>query len=177
MGTALTSLIALFLVIGTTITAVNTVLDSGSARAVSLAVSDERLVVELETSVSLVSATASTDADSTRVDIVITNDGNRSLGSFDEWDVTVRYEQNGAPEETVVHLSYSATESDNTWTDASFWIDYDNSVVELIEPGRLNPLEEMLMRIRLNPLVQSSTTGEVTVTTPTGLTGTIFFDG
>ena len=177
MGTALTSLIALFLVIGSTMTAVNTVLDSGSDRTLSLAVSNERLVTELETSIGLVSTTAYINAGSTRVDIVITNDGRRSLGSFEDWDVTVRYDPNGAPEETILHLSYSATESDNTWTDASFWIDYDNSVAELIEPGRLNPLEEMLMRIRLKPRVKSSTTGEVTVTTPTGLTGTIFFDG
>ena len=177
MGTAVTSLIALFLVIGATITAVYAVLDSGSGRAASLAVSNERLVAELETSVGLLSAIAYTNAGSTRVDIVITNDGRRTLGSFDEWDVTVRYEQDGAPEETIVHLSHSTTEADNTWTDASFWIDYDNSVAELIEPGRLSPLEEMLMRVRLNPLVQASTTGEVTVTTPTGLTGTILFDG
>lgn len=177
MGTAITSLIALFLVIGSAMTAVNTVLKTGSDRAMSLAISNEQLVTELETSIGLVSATAYTDADSTRVDIVITNDGRRSLGSFEEWDVTVRYEQNGAPDETVVHLPYSATESDNTWTDASFWIDYGNSVAELVDPGRLNPLEEMLLRVRLSPLVQSSTTGEVTVTTPTGMTGTIYFNG
>lgn len=177
MGTALSSLIALFLVIGTTITAVYTVLGSGSDRAVALAVSNERLVTELETSIGLVSATAYTNAGSTRVDVVITNDGRRVLGSFEDWDVGVRYEQFGVADEIVVHLAYSTTESDNTWTDASFWIDYGNSVAELIEPGRLNPLEEMLMRVRLNPRVESSTTGEVTITTPTGQTGTIFFDG
>lgn len=177
MGTALSSLIALFLVIGTTITAVYTVLNAGGDRAASLADSNERLVIELETSIALVSATAYADTGSTRVDIVITNDGRRTLGSFEDWDVTVRFEQDGAPEETVVHLAYSTTESDNTWTDASFWIDYDNSEAELVEPGRLNPLEEMLMRIRVNPGVQASTTGRVAITTPTGLTGTIFFDG
>ena len=177
MGTALTSLIALFLVIGSAMTAVNTVLDSGSDRTLSLAVSNERLVAELETSIGLVSTNAYIDGGSTRVDIVITNDGRRSIASFEEWDVTVRYDPNGAPEETTVHLSYSTTESDNTWTDISFWIDYDNSVAELIEPGSLNPLEEMLMRIRLNPRVSQRSTGEVTVTTPTGLTGTIFFSG
>lgn len=177
MGTAITSLIALFLVIGTTITAVYTVLNSGTDRALALADSNERLVAELETSIGLVSATASADAGSTRVDIVITNDGRRVLGSFEDWDVTVRYEPGGAPEETLVHLSYSTTESDNTWTDESFWIDYGNSVAELVEPGRLNPLEEMVMRVRLNPPIQASTTGEVTITTPAGLTGTIFFDG
>ncbi len=177
MGTALASLIALFLVIGTTITAVYTVLNTSGDRAMSLAESNERLVAELETSIDLLSSTATADAGSTRVDIVITNDGRRSLGSFENWDVTVRYEPAGAPGETVVHLSYSASESDNTWTDASLWLDYGNSVAELIEPGRLNPLEEVLMRVRLNPAVQSATTGEVAVTTPTGVTRTSFFDG
>ena len=177
MGTALSSLIALFLVIGTTVTAVYTVLNSGNDRAMALADSNERLLTELETSIQLESATASVDAGDTRVDIVITNDGRRSLASFSDWNVSVRYEQDGAPEETVIQLTYSTSESDNTWTDLSFWIDYDNTVPELYEPGRLNQLEEMLMRVRLSPQVEASTTGQVTVTTPSGLTETIFFDG
>ncbi len=177
MGTAITSLIAFFLVIGSTITAVNTVLDSGSDRAAALAASNERLVAELETSVGLVSATSSTNSGSTRADVVITNDGIRSIASFEDWDVTVRYEPSGTPSELVIHLPYSTTESDNTWTDASFWIDYDNSTAELIELGRLNPHEEFVIRARLNPEIEPGTTGEVTVTTPTGQTGTIFFGG
>lgn len=177
MGTALASLISLFLVVGTTITAVFTVMNAGGDRATALAESNERLVAELETSIDLVSSTTSADAGSTRVDVVVTNDGRRSLGSFENWDVTVRYEPNGAPEETVVHLSYSVSESDNTWTDESLWLDYGNSVAELIEQGRLNPLEEVLLRVRLNPSVQAATTGEVAVTTSTGVTRSIFFDG
>ena len=177
MGTVLTSLIALFLVTGATITAVYGVLDSDGDRSDSLMASNELLVAELETSIDLLSATAYDNTGSTRVDVVVTNDGRRGLGSFEDWDVTVRYEQLGEPGETVVHLSYSTTEADNTWTDASLWIDYDDAVAELIEPGRLNPFEEMLLRVRLSPRVEPSTTGEVGVTTPSGRTGTIFFDG
>ena len=58
MGTALTSLIALFLVIGATITAVYGVLDSGGDRSTSLVAGNELLVAELETSIDLLSATA-----------------------------------------------------------------------------------------------------------------------
>lgn len=177
MGTAIISLISLFLVIGSTMTAVNTVIKTGSDKTESLAVSNERLITELETSVALVSAIASTGSGVTQVDVVLSNDGQRTLGSFDEWDITVRYDQTGVSDETVLRTPYATSAADNSWTDLSFWLDYDDSVAELIEPGRINQQEEMVMRIQLNPEVQASTTGEITITTPSGLTGTIYFDG
>ena len=177
MGTAIVSLFAFFLVIGTTMTAVNTVLNQGSGVAEAQAEFHESLIEQLESSVALVSATATAGGGVTTLDVVITNDGYRSLGSFENWDVTVRYDQNGGSDETVIVAPYATTATDNSWTDHSFWYDYDNSIAEFIEPERINMDEEMVMRIQLNPQAQSNTPGEVTITTPTGQVSTIFFSG
>ncbi|MDG0866534.1 hypothetical protein [Candidatus Lucifugimonas marina] len=177
MGTAVVSLFAFFLVIGTTMTAVNTVLNTGSDNAQALAAKNELLVAELESSIELVSATAATGGGVTQVDVVLSNDGMRTFSSYDDWDVSVRYDQTGGSDETVLLAPYSASTTDNSWTDLSFWLDYDNSIAELIEPGRINQHEEMVLRIQLNPEVQASTSGEVKITTPSGQTGTIYFSG
>ena len=177
MGTAVVSLFAFFLVIGSTMTAVNTVLKISSDNAQAQAVSNERLITNLETSIGLVSATATTGGGVTQVDVVVTNDGRRSISDFENWNITVRYDQTGASDETVLATPYATSATDNSWTDLSFWYDYGNSTAEHIEPGRINQQEEMVMRIQLNPEVQASTTGEVNITTPSGQTGTIYFGG
>jgi len=147
MGTAVISLFAFFLVIGSTMTAINTVVKTGSDKAEAVAESNERLLRELETSLVLVSATAVTGGGVTQVDVVVTNDGQRTIASFEDWDVTVRYDQTGVADETVVLVPHASVTTDNSWTDLSFWLDYGNSVAELIEPERINQLEEMVMRI------------------------------
>jgi hypothetical protein len=177
MGTAVVSLFAFFLVIGTTMTAVNTVLKTGSDNAQAQIENGETLIEHIETSVALVSATESTGGGGSYIDVVITNDGHRTISSFSEWDVTVRYDQTGGADEISLLAPYSSTESNNTWRDLSFWLDYENTVTELIEPSTLNQHEEMVMRIHVEPRVENSTTGEITVTIPTGQTSTIYFNG
>ena len=82
MGTALTSLIALFLVIGTAVTAVNTVLNTGGDRAEALAASYEQLIAEIESSIALVSAVETSSGGISYVDVVFTNDGRRALSNY-----------------------------------------------------------------------------------------------
>ncbi len=176
MGTALTALIALMLVIGAAVTVVNTVLSTGGNRADAITADHERLIEELETSISLVSATAVGGSGNSQFDVVVTNDGRRSLGSFDDWDITVRYDQAGAPVETFTSPVYSDTLLDNTWITQSFWLDYAGSEPELIEAGRLNMHEEVVLRIQLDPKFQNNTPVVITVTAPTGYTGTIIFE-
>ncbi len=93
--------------------------------------------------------------------------------------ITLDIQANGFfhfPSDSILVVPYASTEIDNTWTDQSIWLDYDNSIAELIEPGHLNQHEEMVMRIQLNPEVEASTSIEVTIVTPTGQTLTIYFD-
>jgi len=177
MGTAVVSLFAFFLVIGTTMTAVNSVLKTGTDNAQAQIAIGETLIEDFETSIKLISATETTGGGGSYIDVVITNDGQRVLNSFSEWDVTVRYDQTGGDDETVLLAPYSSAEADNTWSDLSFWLDYDNTIAELIEPSQLNQHEEMVMRVHVQPEVESSTTGEISITIPTGQTSTIYFSG
>lgn len=176
MTTAVLALFAFFLVIGTTMTAVNTVLNTGNSNAQALAADYELLIEEIESSFEMVSATESAGGGGSYIDVVISNDGKRTFKEFDDWAVTVRYEQDG-DSETVLLAPYNSTETDNTWRDYSFWLDHGNSVVEAIEPNQLNQHEEMVLRIHVVPEVEATTTGEVTITSPTGQTGVIYFSG
>jgi len=164
------------LVIGAAVTAVNIVLSTGGNRADATAAYYERLIEELETSISLVSAITVGGSGNSQFDVVITNDGRRSLGSFDDWDITVRYDQSGAPGETFTYPVYSDTLANNTWITQSFWLDYTGSQPELIEAGRLNMHEEVVLRIQLDPGFAPNTPVVITVTAPTGYTHTIIFE-
>jgi len=176
MGTAITGLIGLMLVVGAAVTAVNTVLISGANRSSSLATYHARLIEDLETSIGLVSATTVAGSGDSQFDVVVTNDGRRSLGSFDDWNITVRYDQVGAPGETFASPAHADTLVDNTWITHSFWLDYAGSQSELIEPGRLNIHEEVVLRIQLAPTFQTAAPVVITVTVPTGDTYTIIFE-
>ena len=164
------------LVIGTAITAVNVVLSTGGDRANSIKADNERLIEELETSINLVSAATVGGSGNSQFDVVVTNDGRRSLGKFEDWNITVRYDQAGAPGETFTSPLYSDTLVNNTWITHSFWLDYTGSQAELIEMGRLNMHEEVVVRIQLDPSFAPNTPVVITVTAPTGYTDTIIFE-
>ena len=174
MGTAITWLIAFSVVIASLFTAVTGVISTGSLRAESVAVSDQRLIEELETSMKFVSV--KTRDKNKEIELVLTNDGRTSLGEFEDWILTVRYDQDKAAGETYVVPFYSDSLVDNSWVTHSFWLDYDASQGELIDPGRLNVHEEMVIRIKLNPKMEKNTLVVVTITTPAGFTETIIFE-
>jgi hypothetical protein len=176
MGTAIAQMIALMLVIGTAVTAVNTVLTTGADRSSSIAASNERLIEELETSISIISAATVIGSGDSQFDVVVTNDGRRSLSNFDEWNITLRYDQVGASGETFTSPAHSDTLVDNTWIAESFWLDYASSHTELIEAKRLNVHEEVVLRIQLDPAFQTATPVVIKITTSTGQTNTIIFE-
>lgn len=172
MDTAIVSLIAFFVVIGSAITAITGVIDIGGNRAESVASSNALLIEELESSFKLVSVKQADKQK--RIELVVTNDGRRTLGDFEDWIVTVRYDQDKADPETYLAPPYSDTLVDNSWTVDSFWLEY-KSQAELIEPERLNVYEEMEIRIKLNPKMEKNTWVVVSLTSPYGVTESITF--
>ncbi len=158
------------MVVTTAFAAITVVINNGSNRTEAIANSDQRTVEELESSFKLLSLTEGVAQ--TRLDLVLTNDGRRTLADFEDWIVTVRYDQDGA-DETYLVPTYASALADNTWTTDSFWLDYTGVITEQIEPGRLNVHEELEIRIQLNPLLKASTYVVVTLTSPTGITESI----
>jgi hypothetical protein len=172
MGTAITWLIAFFVTVTTAFAAITSVMNTSSDRTEALANSDQRVIEELESSFDIVSVAQSTGYQ--RIELVITNDGRRALGHFEDWAITVRYDQTGAADETHLTPPYSDTLADNVWTTDSFWLEH-NTQAELIEPGILNVHEEVEIHIQLNPKMEKLKYVLVTITSPWGLTKSITF--
>ena len=174
MGTAITWLIAFSIVVAAAFSTITGVISAESNRAESVSARDERLIEELETSIKLVSAQSRDKRK--QIEIVLTNDGRRSLAEFEEWIITVRYDQDKEAGETYTVPFYSDSLVDNSWITFSFWLDYDSSQAELIEPERFNVHEEMVIRIKLDPKMEKNKPVVVTITTPVGFTETIIFE-
>ncbi len=155
----------------TAFAAITVVINNGANRTEAIAAADQTLTEELESSFKLISIAEGVAQ--TRLDLVLTNNGRRTLTEFDDWIVTIRYDQNGVDGETVIVPAFASALADNTWTAHSFWIDYNGSTAEAIDPGMLNVHEELEIRMQLNPIIESATYVVVTLTSPTGITESI----
>lgn len=174
MGTAITWIIAFFIVITTAFSAITGVMTSGSDRAEAQADSNALLITDLESSFKLISVRQSTGH--TLIHLILTNDGRRSFDALEDWVITVRYDQAQSPGETYLVPFYTDTLVNNSWTPFEFWIDYDADEAELLEPGILNVHEEMEIRIQVDPKLEHNTPVVVTLTSPQGVTESITFD-
>ena len=104
----------------------------------------ERSEVRAETRIagpSDLSLTSTTD-----VDITITNEGDVPLSSFEDWDVI--FEVQEASGFSVLYLDYttSASPSANEWTVSGIYLDASLLTAEVVDPGVLNPGEEMIIK-------------------------------
>ena len=106
------------------------------------------------------------------VEITLDNTGQTRLADFDRWDVIMQYYDSSG----LYHITWlpynSGTLGDNEWQVA--WIHY-NDIPEVFEPNVLNPKEQMKIKARLNPPVGAGTTNMAVVSTPSGITGSIYF--
>ena len=161
------------------ITAVFAVLDSlfDSNAMTSRALVDEGIALSeiVQARVTLTRAQVSGDDVRTNVDVTILNTGNVDYGNFDEWHITVEYRSESSGLE-IKRLSYSDATSDNRWMLRAIYEDAASALQEVVDPNVLNPREEMVVRLRLNPAAKEDTRGRVVVTPPVGEPATIFFN-
>ena len=176
MSTSITWLISFFVVIVALFAAVNSVFSIIEERNSSSAEDLSRLIKELDTSVELISGEIVGGSGNSEVDLVLTNDGRRTLHNYADWIVTVRYERSGSPGIIDTVPSYSPALADNTWTVQSLWLDFGNSQTELLEQGHFNVHEELVLRIKLTPAMQVNEPVFVTLTPPYGSPQTIIFE-
>ncbi|MEX0762840.1 MAG: hypothetical protein WD208_00675 [Dehalococcoidia bacterium] len=176
MDAVVAPLIAFVLVIGAAFTALQGVVDTGARQAQALAESRAHMLHQADGDVAPLSAGSSTLLGVTDVDVTVTNRGRLVYASFEDWDVVVRYEDT-LGQQVVRNVPYSPSLAPGAWTDQQILLDPGAGTTELIDPGLLNPHEELVIRIRLLRTLGLGTTNEVTVTTPEGGGGTIFFDG
>jgi hypothetical protein len=122
--------------------------------------------------------TAETQSNGTIVEIAVRNEGQTDLGSFPRWDIIVQYYGDNSTYH-IQHLSYTpdAAPDDNEWTVEGIYLDAQTSDPEIFEPAILNPEEEMVIRMKVDPPVGGNTTNLATIATPNGVDGSIMFAG
>ena len=86
------------------------------------------------------------------VDFVIENSGQLAAGRFSDWDVFVQYyETDHAYHLTWLPYTTANPPEDNRWTVTGVYVDALTTSAEVFEPNLLNPGEEAVLRVRLNP--------------------------
>jgi len=100
------------------------------------------------------------------VRVTVKNTGQTKLSSFNKWDVIVNYVGSGGSVASK-WLPYTLLPpEDNQWQKARIGF---NGPIEFFEPGILNPSEEMVVLVHLDPQPQATSTGDVSISTPNGV--------
>ncbi len=104
--------------------------------------------------------------------VTVKNSGQVKLASFDKWDVIMNYTDSGGTLHST-WLPYSdVAPADNEWQKARLGLE---GPIEFFEPGILNPGEEMVALIHLNPLAGNTASGDVSLATPNGVYDSMSF--
>lgn len=174
MGNALISVIALAIMIAGVFAMLGSLFDSNTTT--SRALVDEGIALSeiVQARIATTRAQTSGDAVRTNVDVTIANIGNVDYGDMSKWHITVEY-RGSSGELEIKQLLFSDATSDNKWMLLAIYEDAATALREIIDPEVLNPREEMVIRLRLNPAVQEDTNGRVVVTPPIGEPATILF--
>ncbi len=109
------------------------------------------------------------------VQIVVTNDGDVALAQFPDWDVIFEIQE--SPGLGVAYLTYSSTTppSTNKWALEGIYLNAASSTPDVIDPGVLNPGEEMVVIANPNPSIQANTYDRASFATPNGITAKVIF--
>ncbi|MFH1651605.1 MAG: hypothetical protein ABID87_05850 [Chloroflexota bacterium] len=96
------------------------------------------------------------------------NRGQTKLNDLAKWDVIVQYSAAGG--EQVVWLPYTTgTPGNNQWGKILISAESEGKVLpDVYDPGILNPGEEMLIDLRLDPVPEAGTPATITIATATG---------
>jgi hypothetical protein len=106
------------------------------------------------------------------LELTLENSGQIKLADFNKWDVIVQY-YDAASTYHARWLPYTdGALGDNEWEVG--WIRL-NGEAEVYEPNVLNPKEQIMIRVQLNPSVGAGTTNMVVVATPSGVTASTYF--
>ena len=126
----------------------------------------------LNTQITAESANISTQPDGRGLlEITVKNTGQTKIADFENWDVIVQY-YDASSTYHVEWLPYSGTADTYQWEVT--WI-HLNGGPEVVDPGVLNPGEEMLISTYLDPNVGAGTTNMAVLSTPSGVTASTYF--
>lgn len=117
---------------------------------------------------------AETQSGGTVVEVTMRNEGEVKLADFSQWDVIVQYQASGGS--VVNWLPYEeGLPAGNEWSVSGIYVDAETLTAEAYDPDLLNPDEELVLTLRLQPAVQSGSVNRVVVVTPAGIGATSVF--
>lgn len=126
---------------------------------------EHRVDEQSRTSIEALDATTTTGGQ--YVEVTLRNNGTTRLVDFEDWDVFFNYESSSQ----VVADWYPFVEllpQSNEWEIAGIYVEAGSSTAEVIEPGIVNPGEEFVIRLRVQPAVDVDTTNHFVLTTANG---------
>lgn len=168
METVVTVLIVAALLILSIVGLSQTSISTQASIAESAGLMQERTGDRARTNIIPLNAETSPLGDS--VSISLKNAGTVKLSDFAEWDVILQYSDGASGQARW----YPFGSGSNQWTEQI----YQSAAAltpEGIEPGILNPGEEMVVTVDVSPNVGTGTTNLAVVSTPNGITASSVF--
>jgi len=169
METAIISLLCIALVVFGGMTMAQGFITSVDASASGLEEIGQRDEEILRTELTPVEATL-TAPDT--LELVIENTGQTKLSDYESWDIIVQYYDEAWTYRVEWLPLASGSPSANEWS--VDWIRL-NGNPEFYETGILNPGEQLKLIIKLGPAAATGSTNLVVVSTPSGVTASMYF--
>jgi hypothetical protein len=120
------------------------------------------------TAITPIGATGLSWANSLR--LVVANTGQTKLAAFEKWDVIIEY-YDAEGTRQITWLPYiEGKPTNNEWAKTAVYV---NGQPEVFEPNILNPGEEIVFDAKLSPTPQEGTVATASISTPTGVQGSI----
>ena len=175
MESAIVSLISMTIILVGTLTLTQSTLSSVDTISASWLQAEDRMGEIRRTALTLV--VVSVQPGGILVDITLGNQGEVALNDFGRWDVVIQY--TGSDNNYYIkRLPYTAGAlGDNQWTVTGIFLDAQTSDPEIFDPGILNPDEDAVLQVKLNPGVKSASTNLISVVTHNGIVTEIIFNG
>ena len=129
-----------------------------------------------QTHTALTLIAAATKNAGANVELTFRNTGSAKLADFEQWDVVVQY-YTVQDDYLIKWIPYaeSANPGDNKWGVGGIYLTAATLTPEVYEPGILNPGEELVMRLKLFPIVGTKTTNLVTIAVANGVSQAAIF--
>ena len=174
MGTAIVSLLSIGIMLTGTLMLARGSIFSFEELSDALQTMEHRIEQTARSKIAGVSAT--TLPGDTDVRLVIKNSGEVSLSDFKHWDMLVQYTDD-LGDLSIQSLTYSASgpPASGQWAVDGIFRDVASSTAEVLEPGILNPSEEVVLLTKVSPNVGTGTDNVATVSTSGGVTASLVF--
>lgn len=170
MSHLFTAIVAVSLILGTALSLTLASLSSADQASVAWASRVERGADKTRTALALVAV--DTTPNGIDIDVTLRNSGQTVLRGFEDWDVIAQYYKSSNDTDlTILSLSYTTSSSPShaEWTDVGIYNDAKTAIAEVYDPGVLNPLEEVIFKITIDPAVAKNTSNRLVISTPNGV--------